>query len=532
MAAKAIAALLCASALSAQTPDPWKSLRFLIGTWEGKTQGGSAGAASAGVYTFQLDLKGHVLGRYGAYTACAGPADFNCEHGDMLYVYEAAGGPLKAIYFDNEGHTIHYDVTTPAADTAVFLSAAGQPGPRFRLTYELKGGVMSGKFQMSMPGQTEFRSYLEWAGGAAANAAVKDWSKDAEWIKKRYAGWGGPGVNPGAGPMDGVRLKDYAPQPSLVLPRSDIAKAKYPAIDVHAHVLARTADEVAEWVRTMEYAGVEKTVVLTGATGAKFDALADLYLKPVYAGRFVLFCGIDTTDIDKPDYPARAAAELARCYSKGGRGAGELSDKGLGFGGAASIPRAKRLHADDPRLDAFWDKAAGLKIPVNIHIADHPSAWQAPDVYQERTPDYQHFNQTGKDVPTYAELLAHRDNALARHPKTTFIACHLGNQGNDLAALGRVLDKYPNLYLDISARDYEVGRTPRAAAKFLGKYRGRVMFGTDISRELDMYRSWWRLFESEDEFMAGRVWWPYYGLALPAPVLESLYRGTAKKVLR
>ena len=89
---------------------------------------------------------------------------FDCEHGDLLYVYPEGPG-LKAIYFDNEGHTIHYDVTVPEAGTAVFLSEAGQPGPQFRLMYVLKAGVMSGKFQMRMPGGTEWRSYLEWSGG-------------------------------------------------------------------------------------------------------------------------------------------------------------------------------------------------------------------------------------------------------------------------------------------------------------------------------------------------------------------------------
>lgn len=276
--------------------------------------------------------------------------------------------------------------------------------------------------------------------------------------------------------------------------------------------------------------GVERTVILTGATGPEFDKLIDLYLKP-YPNRFLLFCGLDTHDIHKPDYPQRAAAELERCYRKGARGLGELTDKGTGYSRDPNLPRNRRLHPDDPRLNAFWDKCAELKLPVVTHIADHPSCWQPLDVYQERTPDYQHFNLYGKDVPSYEELIAIRDRAVANHPKTTFIACHLGNQGNNLAVLAKALDKYPNLYVDISARDYEVGRAPRAAAKFLARYRTRVLFGTDMGRDAEMYRSWWRLFETPDEFMPGRIWWRYYGLELPAPVLESLYRGNARRLL-
>ena len=46
-----------------------------------------------------------------------------------------------------------------------------------------------------------------------------------------------------------------------------------------------------------------------------------------------------------------------------------------------------------------------------------------------------------------------------------------------------------------------------------------------------MYESWCRLLETGDEYIPGRIWWTYYGLELPKPVLKSLYRETALKVL-
>jgi len=357
----------------------------------------------------------------------------------------------------------------------------------------------------------------------------KDWHTDPAWSKIKYGDWGGPGVSAGPGPMDTILLKDYAPRSSVVTRETFVPKAKYPVIDCHVHVVGRTPAQVAEWVRTMDEVGMETSIVLTGATGAAFDALVDS-LPKAYPGRFLLYCGMVGTDIDKPDYSDRAVAELVRCHNKGARGVGELSDKGSGLTRDTAQPRDKRLHPDDPRLDAFWEKCAELKMPVNLHIADHPSCWTPLDVYQERTPDYQHFNQFGKDVSSYDELITIRNRTLERHPKTIFIACHLGNQGNDLEKLSLAMDKYPNLYLDTSARDYEMGRTPRTSAKFLTKYQNRIVFGTDQSREKSMYQIHWRLFETADEYIVGRVWWRYYGLELPAPVLESLYRGTARKI--
>jgi predicted TIM-barrel fold metal-dependent hydrolase len=303
----------------------------------------------------------------------------------------------------------------------------------------------------------------------------------------------------------------------------------YSAIDVHTHSYMsniKTAADVDAWVKVMDEVGIEKSVVFTGAIGAEFDRQAELFLSR-YPNRFQVWCSMDSAN------PENAAAELERCYRKGARGVGELSDKGWGFGGSEkrALPRDKRLHIDDPRLDPFWRKVAELKIPANIHIADHPSCWRPLGPNQERTPDFQHFNMLGKDVPSYEELLASRDRLLAKHRQTTFIFCHLSNQGNDLATLSKVLDANPNLYLDVSARDYELGRQPRAGRAFIEKYKDRLMFGTDMGAEAHMYRGWWRLLESADEFIPGRQWWRQYGLELPASALKALYRDTALRVL-
>jgi uncharacterized protein len=340
------------------------------------------------------------------------------------------------------------------------------------------------------------------------------------------------GVTVVSGPMDSILLKDYAPSSSLVVPETKVPKARVPAIDVHAHVYADTKEEVAEWVKTMDAVGVERSIILTDATGAEFDHLVDLYLK-TYPDRFQLYCGLDTTDIGASDYPQRAVRELVRCYEKGARGVGELSDKGWGYNGSSRdpIPRNQRLHPDDPRLDLFWKKCAELKIPVNTHIADHPSCWQPLGPNQERTPDFQTFNLHGKDVPSYEDLLGHRDRMLERHPDTRFIACHLSNQGNNLAAAGEALDRFPNLYFDTSARDYELGRQPRTALQFLTRYKDRILFGTDMGRDQKVYEAWWRLLETSDEFLPGRIWWRYYALKLPAEVLDSVYRSNAKRIL-
>jgi hypothetical protein len=165
MFALLLAIPLMTLAQTAPAPDPFKALSFLEQNWEANTNGFN-GVKSAGTYTFRRELGGHILARRSTSTVvCKGPADFDCGHGDMLYVYEDAPGQgLKAIYFDNEGHVIHYAVSTPAPSSVVFLSEPAGPGPQFRLSYELKHSLLLGKFQALMPGQKEWKSYLEWSG--------------------------------------------------------------------------------------------------------------------------------------------------------------------------------------------------------------------------------------------------------------------------------------------------------------------------------------------------------------------------------
>src|SRR5688500_14590824 len=102
-------------------------------------------------------------------------------------------------------------------------------------------------------------------------AQSKNWNTDPKWMQMKYGAWGGPGVEPKPGPMDTVLLKDYAPASSVVSQVTAIEKAKYPVVDVHSHVVAKTKQEIDEWVKTMNQVGIQTSVVLTGVTGLEFD---------------------------------------------------------------------------------------------------------------------------------------------------------------------------------------------------------------------------------------------------------------------
>jgi len=153
--------VLCAASFAQQSApkpsDRWEALRFLVGDWVGKGDG--APGAATGAYSFHEELNGQILVRrsYADYSAQGGG-----RHEDLLIVYAGTPTePLHAIYFDSEGHVIHYNVAIKP-DTAIFESDASQPGPRYRLSYTRAADVVSGKFEIAPPGG-EFKAYLTWS---------------------------------------------------------------------------------------------------------------------------------------------------------------------------------------------------------------------------------------------------------------------------------------------------------------------------------------------------------------------------------
>jgi hypothetical protein len=52
-----------------------------------------------------------------------------------------------------------------------------------------------------------------------------------------------------------------------------------------------------------------------------------------------------------------------------------------------------------------------------------------------------------------------------------------------------------------------------------------------MGREKHMYQGWWRVLETADEFIPGRLWWRYHGLGLSEELLAALYQDTPRRIL-
>jgi uncharacterized protein len=330
-----------------------------------------------------------------------------------------------------------------------------------------------------------------------------------------------------------MSIEEYEPKSTLVVPENTVTRSKYPFVDVHSHQGSSMQPErLEQLVRNMDAMNMAVMINLSGGQGESLKRGIE-NLKGRYADRFVVFANLDFSGIDDPDYGNRTAAQLEEDVRNGARGLKIFKNLGL----TLRDGKGERIAVDDPRFDPVWETCARLGIPVLIHTGEPSSFFQPLDRFNERWLELKLHPSRARPpgrFPTFGDLMAEQHRLFARHPRTTFINAHLGWFGNDLAQLGSLLDRYPNVQTEIAAVIYELGRQPRFARQWLIRYQDRVMFGKD-SWAPSEYPTYFRVLETADEyfdyFRKYHAFWKLYGLGLPDDVLEKLYYKNALRVI-
>jgi predicted TIM-barrel fold metal-dependent hydrolase len=336
-----------------------------------------------------------------------------------------------------------------------------------------------------------------------------------------------------------LKLRDWEPRSMLVVKATEVPKPAFPVVDVHNHLgggkAFLTPERVRRYLEEMDAAGVRAVVNLDGGWDDRLkETLAAL--DEAHPGRFLTYALVNFEGVDDPDWSEREAQRLERGFQAGAKGLKFHKTFGLNV----RYKDGRLMPVDDPKLDPIWELCSKYKRPVEIHTAD-PGAFFTPlDRYNERWHELnEHPNWLfyGDRFPKRSELHTQRNRVIAKHPKTTFICAHLANDGEDLATLGRWLDAYPNMYVDIDARISELGRQPYSARRFFLKYQDRILFGTDTAPDRSAYRMYYRFLETDDEYFDParghhrQGFWMIYGVFLPREVLEKLYVKNAERLL-
>lgn len=348
----------------------------------------------------------------------------------------------------------------------------------------------------------------------------------------------------------------------LHVPETRVERARFPVIDLHTHLTFSASSrngvalgekmgylaEPEELLAVMDRKNLRTLVDLTGGVGTGLVEAISKY-QTAHPGRFLVFTEPWWERSNQPGYSRFQADEIERAHRAGARGLKVLKTLGLYL--RQDITTGPLVKVDDPRFDPMWEACGSLRMPVAIHTSD-PEAFFLPiDRFNERYEELSNhpdWSFHGRDFPSNTELLEARNRVFARHPRTQFVALHMGNDAENLGYVADCMDRFPNMHVDLAARIGELGRQPRASCKFFDRYQDRILFATDAvpggvetPQQIfgdTLYEIYYRFLETEDEYFdyapaptppQGR--WCIYGLGLPESILRKVYYDNARRLL-
>ncbi|QIP12305.1 amidohydrolase family protein [Spirosoma aureum] len=343
-----------------------------------------------------------------------------------------------------------------------------------------------------------------------------------------------------AQPAEPLGFEEYDPVSTLKVPEHKLTRSKYPFIDVHNHQYQMDNADLSKLIAQMDSLNMGLMVNLSGrgfssneTESTKFFDNAMANVQKSNPKRLALFTNLNFGDVNDKDWTAKAVKTLEDDIKKGARGLKIY--KNLGF--SVKDDKGKRVRVDDPRLDPIWAKCGELGVPVLIHTADPKSFWDPMDRYNERWLELKLHagrKRSPNDPVPWEQLIAEQHNVFRKHPKTTFIAAHMGWYPNDLNKLDSLMKVFPNMNVEIGAVIAELGRQPRASRKFFEKYQDRILFGKD-SWVPSEYATYFRVLETDDEYFPYHkkyhAFWRMYGMGLPDEVLKKVYYKNALRII-
>ena len=267
-----------------------------------------------------------------------------------------------------------------------------------------------------------------------------------------------------------------------------------------------------------------------------------------------LFSWASTFDVaarNEPDYGARTAKALDETFAQGAVMVKIWKEVGLEL----KRPDRSFVLPDDPIFDPVYAHLALRRKPLLAHLAEPREAWLPLDPkgvhygYYSRNPKWHLYGRP--EFPSHARLMEARDHILAKHPTLVVIGAHVGSLEWDVDEVAKRLDRYPNFYVEVSARTRDLTRQPPAKVRaFFVKYQDRILYGVDRSwmphrtpdvKPTDAGR---QTFATELEAQYRRDWDYYAGtgsiaygadtveaLHLPKDVLEKFYSKNAERII-
>jgi len=253
-----------------------------------------------------------------------------------------------------------------------------------------------------------------------------------------------------------------------------------PVIDSHT-LIAPIDGSIDAALKLFERVGIIKFCNKNGGyLGSRAFAMT-LQVKHRLKDQFEFFSNVRWRGVNEPGWGEREAERFEQEVRLGSKGIKIFKALGLGVLDASG----SLLHVDDPRLSPLFERAGKLNAVVAVHTGDPKAFFEPPGPDNERYDELKeapNWSFYGDEFPSREQLFTERNRVLARHPNTTFLLIHLANNPEDLDYVAKLLDTYPNVYVDTSARVPEFGRHPPDKVRaFFIRFQDRILFGSDLA---------------------------------------------------
>ena len=319
-------------------------------------------------------------------------------------------------------------------------------------------------------------------------------------------------------------------------------------IDVHSHIF----EDIPVFVEMMRRTDLRIVNICVRGNNLQIMKLMEERAESIhnhYPRQFYFASTFDLTKRNEPDYAEQVTRWLDKSFEAGALMTKIWKEVGMEL----KTPTGEYLMPDDPVLDPVYSHLAKRGKPLLAHLAEPVAAWLPLDPdnvhygYYSNHPEWHVHGREG--FPGHETILAARDRILEKHPDLIFIGAHCGSMSHDVGEIAKRLDRYPNFYVEVSARTKDLSRQPaEKVRKFFIKYQDRIMYGTDYGRWPDrdgalndeqqvrftenmekMYRTHYKYYAGSGKVEIGGK--EVDCLNLPRTVLEKFYYKNAQRLI-
>ncbi|MCF6268467.1 MAG: amidohydrolase [Melioribacteraceae bacterium] len=254
-------------------------------------------------------------------------------------------------------------------------------------------------------------------------------------------------------------------------------------IDIHTHInndapfLRKFLDDYNMKVNTLSTGGLDTARMnfrINGATEFTNE-------QPRYYSWVTTF---ELVNRDDPNWTKNVIKKLKNDFEHGAVGVKIWKDIGMDIKNSDG----EFIQVNDPMFKPIFEfieeqgktLIAHIGEPIQAWMPTYPISKDKPGIYWAKHPQFSFWDKA--DRPSYSDIMAARDNLIAKHPNLRVVGAHLASLEFDVNEIAKRLESYPNFAVEIGGRmRYLMWQAHGKVREFFIKYQDRIMYGTDLS---------------------------------------------------